>query len=60
MGASSGWNLETRRPPRPRATATPSARVIVRHTRVAGRTARLRAVEHPRHAHDALRMQSAG
>ena len=46
MGASSGWNLETR-PARLRVAPTSAARTVVRLARVPSATARHGAVDHP-------------
>jgi len=46
MGASSGWNLETRRPARLRVVPTSAARTVVRLARVPSAAARHGAVDH--------------
>jgi hypothetical protein len=55
MGASSGWNLETRRPARVRVAPTSAARTVVRLARVPGATARQGAVDHPQAKRPVLR-----
>jgi hypothetical protein len=55
MGASSGWNLATRRPPRVRAVPAVPARTVVRPARVSsGGAARQVPAERPRGARDGL------
>jgi hypothetical protein len=58
MGASSGWNLETRRPARLRVASTSAARTVVRLARVPSATARHGAVDRPQAKRPALRMQA--
>jgi len=60
MGASSGWNLVARRPPRVRAVPKGSVHTSVRRTRVPGRALRQCVVEHPQVARTEVRAQSAG
>jgi hypothetical protein len=55
MGASSGWNLETRRPARLRVVPTSAARTVVRLARVPSATARHGAVGHPQAKRPTLR-----
>ncbi|HEY7179727.1 MAG TPA: hypothetical protein VH305_11165 [Gaiella sp.] len=58
MGASSGWNLETRRP-RVRTAPTTAAATVVRLARVPGRAARHgAAVTRLRAARQTLRAQA--
>jgi len=57
MGASSGWNLEMRRPP-VRDVPTSAAHTVVRLARVPSGSARRGGGQHPRTRRQTLRAQA--
>jgi hypothetical protein len=59
MGASSGWNIVTRRP-RVRTAPTSAARTVVRLARVPNGAPRHGAIEHPRAARPQVRAHGTG